>query len=131
MTASADEPDPLLVALRQTASTAIAELQARLEREEEAVRQDADRILEALPAIAHAAAEGGRFEVSLMEVAYDGRPHWVHGHGFVVYPAQLAGASRLVYEDVARRGFRPELRCFWQRVRRRVSRIVCQLVVHW
>lgn len=124
-------PDPLLQQLRAVAQQAAEHERQEAERQQHEARRDAERILEALPAIAMAAAAGGRFEVSLMEVRYDGSPQWVLGQGFTVTPDQLSGASRFVYDACLERGFSPQLRCYWQRVRRRVSRIVCQLVIRW
>ncbi len=124
-------PDPLVEKLRSVAEQAAAQERQEAERQEHEARLDAERILDALPAIAMAAASGGRFEVSLMEVRYTGAPQWVLGQGFTVTPGQLTGASVYVYEACVARGFSPQLRCYWQRVRRRVSRIVCQLVIRW
>jgi hypothetical protein len=128
---STDGEEPILHQLRAASRRAVAEQQELLARQENQDRSDAQRILAALPAIAMSAAEGGRYEVSLMEVSYEGKPHWLSGNGFTVFPEQLVGPSRFVFEQCTQQGFDPQLRCYWQRVRKRVSRIVCQLVIHW
>lgn len=131
MNNSSEGGNNLLQQLRAASLRAVAEQRELQQRQEIQDRADADRILAALPAIAMSAAEGGRFEVSLMEVSYEGKPHWVSGNGFTVFPHQLVGPSRFVYEQCLDQGFQPQLRCYWQRVRKRVSRIVCQLVIQW
>lgn len=111
------------------------EAQARRRSEEEERRlheqKQAKAIIATIPEVTEREANDGKCFAPIMEVTYEGKVDVREDSGFTLDPAQLTGASALVFSYCAQAQLQPILVPHWTSLDTDMHRVDFTLCVQW
>ena len=121
----------ILKHLRRLTEEAQREADDQAERERAEQEAEARAIIDEIVPLAEAQARDGKSYAIIMDVTYSGRPRLFRDKVFDLDPADLTGASRIVWDYCEEHGLEPTLVGRWTQIRESLHRVDFSIVILW